>query len=295
MGELDICSRREADRLILAGRILVDGKVVEIGGKVPFDLCKDRVEIRAAADNDDADNGEVSVNVGASPTRFSTVVLHKPVGYVSGQAEHGNPPAIRLLTPSNLWKDDLHESSSADLQPFALPSSNNNTNNWKGFAPAGRLDMNSTGLLVFTKSGVIAKKIIASNTKMEKEYIVDVMPAMQPTRRELAADPNFELPQSTFNLNPLLRGGGMLLGDDRNGRSPLKPCVAAEWITRGEKLRIVLTEGRKHHIRRVCRQLLGWHVNYLHRTRIGPIRLDRLPEGSWRTLQQDEIDVLMAT
>ena len=65
---------------------------------------------------------------------------------------------------------------------------------WKGFAPAGRLDRDSTGLMVFTKNGVLAKKIIGASSSVEKEYIVDVAPAVCPTKRELAIDPNFILP-----------------------------------------------------------------------------------------------------
>jgi 23S rRNA pseudouridine2604 synthase len=272
MSELDICSRREADRLIMDGRIFIDGNLVAIGKKVPFDLGKDRVEIRQPKQSDREDD---------ATSQISTVVLNKPVDYVSGQAEHGHPPAIRLLTPSNLFQND-------GAPPLTIPAS------WDGFAPAGRLDMDSTGLLVFTKSGVVAKKIIGSSSSIEKEYIVHVSPAMQPSRRELAIDPDFRLPTSTFNLKPLLKGGGTLLGDEKSGRMSLKPCAKAEWIIRGEKLRIVLTEGRKHHIRRVCRELLGWHVNYLQRVRIGPIHLDGLSEGNWRPLVQEELDILMS-
>jgi 23S rRNA pseudouridine2604 synthase len=62
---------------------------------------------------------------------------------------------------------------------------------WDGFAPAGHLDINSTGLLVFTKSGVVAKKIIGSSSNIEKEYIVHLSPATQPLPQELAMDPDF--------------------------------------------------------------------------------------------------------
>jgi 16S rRNA U516 pseudouridylate synthase RsuA-like enzyme len=55
-----------------------------------------------------------------------------------------------------------------------------------------------------------------------------------------------------------------------------------------------MNRGRKHLIRQVCRELLGWHVNYLQRVHIGPIHLDGLSEGSWRPLVQEEIDNLMS-
>jgi len=197
---------------------------------------------------------------------------------------------------------------------------------WMGFAPAGRLDLDSTGLLVFTKNGVLAKKLIGASSSVEKEYIVDVEPAVKPTKREYAIDPNFVLPSSSeqrqrlFDLTHILRGGEFLLGDDR----PLKPCPLVRWIVKGERLQIVLTEGRKHHIRRMCRELLGFHVIGLRRVRIGPIILlpssnidttaddtttddskykynneeeeeekNVLPEGCWRPLSQKEMEVLL--
>jgi len=178
---------------------------------------------------------------------------------------------------------------------------------WNGFAPAGRLDMDSTGLLVFTNKGVLAKKLIGAASTTEKEYIADVEPAVCPTKRELAMDsafvlPSFQSEHERFDLGLIFKGGGMLLGDNR----PLKACPDAEWIVRGEKLRLVLTEGRKHQIRRMCRELLGFHVIGLRRVRIGPILLsssdtdhnetgniESLPEGCWRPLLKHEMELLL--
>jgi 23S rRNA pseudouridine2604 synthase len=92
-----------------------------------------------------------------------------------------------------------------------------------------------------------------------------------------------------------LEGGRTLLGDDNKERSRLKPCVDAQWIRPGEVLRIVLAEGRKRQIRRVCRELLGWHVIGLQRIRIGPIRLEDMPEGWWRPLRPSEVDALLSS
>ena len=97
-------------------------------------------------------------------------------------------------------------------------------------------------------------------------------------------------------MTRLLQGGGTLLEPKgRKNVTPLKPCADARWIEKGKILNIVLTEGRKHQIRRACRELLGWHVTALQRTRIGPIQMGNMPEGSWRPLRQDEIDSLMAS
>merc|ERR1712216_17499 len=102
-------------------------------------------------------------------------------------------------------------------------------------------DLDSTGLLVFCKSGVIAKKLIHHRSKVEKEYLVDVQPAQQVTRRERNMDPTFLLPNpenSDDNIEALLQGGSTLLGDDR----PLLPCREVKWIEPGQLLRVTLTE-----------------------------------------------------
>lgn len=291
MSELDLCSRREADRLILEGRILLDGKVAVVGEKIVRDLSADRIQI-VSHSQDELHDGSSHSAIGGDNNIVSGVVLNKPVGYVSGQAEHGHSPAIRLLTRSNFWRgahvDDKKQSHAGYN---ALPTS------WKGYAPAGRLDMDSTGLVVFTQSGVLAKKLIRDDSRVEKEYIVHLSPAVQPTKRELAIDRFFQLPTPTLDLTRLLNGGELLLEDDRHRkrpRQPLKPCLA-QWLTRGEKLRVVLLEGRKHHIRRACREILGWHVTHLQRIRIGPVHLDDLPEGCWRTLRKVEVESIMAS
>jgi len=321
MGELDMFSRREADRLILDGRVLVDGNLVEVGHKVPSTLQADRIEI---IDGDTSTGPSATRATGScrnnrknrnksnssiySTNQMAAVVLNKPKGYVSGQAEHGHRPAIRLLTSRNrIWgrEDRGDEDDDGD--------SHDNKNNdgddrhyydWTGFAPAGRLDLDSTGLLVFTKNGVLAKKLIGAASSVEKEYIVDIEPAAKPTNRELSMNPKFVLPHQRYDLTPILSGGGLLLGDDR----PLKACPKARWLVKGERLQIVLNEGRKHQIRRMCRELLGFHVVGLRRVRIGPILLPStdntnannfeiddaiLPIGCWRPLRQNELKLLI--
>jgi 23S rRNA pseudouridine2604 synthase len=289
MSELDLCSRREADRLILNGCVKVDGKLVEVGEKVSSSLKVNRIEILKNNSVAAEFTQQQQLQLQQTDNSIVAVVLNKPVGYVSGQAEHGYDPAIQLLTPTNLWKETSSLTTPTKESSTKFPTS------WKGFAPAGRLDRDSTGLLVFSKSGVIAKKLIGENSSVEKEYTVHVSPANQPSRREIEIDPYFKLPKSTYDLTRLLKGGGTLLEPKGRKTSPLKPCADARWIEKGEILNIVLTEGRKHQIRRACRELLGWHVNALQRIRIGPINMGNLPEGSWRPLRQDEIDNLMAS
>ena len=145
MSELGLCSRREADEWISKGWVKVDGQVVrELGSKVRPDQ-KITIDRKAK----DQQNERV------------TIILNKPLGYVSGQAEDGHEPARILITPRNRWIDDP---SPRRFNPSQL----------KSLVPAGRLDINSTGLLVLTQDGRIAKTIIGENSAAEKEYIVRV-------------------------------------------------------------------------------------------------------------------------
>jgi 23S rRNA pseudouridine2604 synthase len=131
----------------------------------------------------------------------------------------------------------------------------------KGLAVAGRLDIDSQGLLLFTQDGRLAKKIIGAESRAEKEYIVRVMGA---------------LPEAGLRL---LRHGLELDG------KPLKPAQV-EWLN-DDQLRFILREGRKRQIRRMC-DLVGLKVVGLKRVRIGNLRLGNLPEGKWRFLESGE-------
>ena len=267
MSELNLCSRREADRWIRGGLVAVNGRIADIGEKVDDRLSANAIVI--SRDDEDTSSLLGSVNM------TKAVVINKPPGYVSGQAEHGHQPVIRLLTRSRLW--DTSEDA-VELPRYG----------WKHFAPAGRLDLESTGLLVFARAGVIAKKLIHHDSNIEKEYVVDVVPAVQETRIELELDPSFRLPPQSLDLSPMTRGGGRLLGEHR----PLDPC-RVEWLEKGKRLKVVLKEGRKQQIRRACRQLLGFHVVALDRRRIGPIKVGGLPMGCWRPLTNQEIEGIL--
>jgi 23S rRNA pseudouridine2604 synthase len=96
MSELGLCSRREADEWIARGWVRVDGKVVnELGSKV-YPSQKVTVERQAAAEQ----------------SKRVTILINKPMGYVSGQAEDGYQPAVALIKPENRWPDDPSPDSS---------------------------------------------------------------------------------------------------------------------------------------------------------------------------------------
>jgi 23S rRNA pseudouridine2604 synthase len=131
----------------------------------------------------------------------------------------------------------------------------------KGLAPAGRLDIDSTGLMVLTQDGRIAKLLIGESSGIEKEYLVRV------EGRLSAAG----LAQLNFGLSL----------DD----VALKRAEVA-WQNR-DQLRFVLREGKKRQIRRMC-ELVGLQVTGLKRVRIGKVVLGDLPAGQWRYLRSDE-------
>ncbi len=241
MSELGLCSRREADEWIAKGWVRVDGKVVtELGTKI---LPTQEITVVQAAHKEQANR--------------VTILLHKPVGYVSGQAEDGYEPAVVLVTREHHWAED---DAGVRFSPSHLRS----------LAPAGRLDIDSTGLLVLTQDGRIAKQLIGEDSEIEKEYLVRV------SYNEHSQNVQAHFPADRLAL---LRHGLSL--DDQ----PLKPAQV-DWQN-PEQLRFVLKEGKKRQIRRMC-DLVGLHVTGLKRVRMGRITLGNLPVGEWRYLRAGE-------
>ncbi|AFQ47846.1 pseudouridine synthase [Burkholderia cepacia] len=241
MSELGLCSRREADEWIEKGWVLVDGERIDtLGTKVRPDQ-KIEIDERASA----AQAAQV------------TILLHKPVGYVSGQAEDGYEPASVLITRANQWSGDRSPMRFSPQHLHAL-------------APAGRLDIDSTGLLVLTQNGRIAKQLIGEQSDIDKEYLVRVRFG------EMLIDIDQHFPAESLAK---LRHGLELDG------VALKPAMVS-WQN-GEQLRFVLREGKKRQIRRMC-ELVGLEVIGLKRVRMGRVMLGALPQGQWRYLSADE-------
>lgn len=231
LSELGLCSRREADLYIEQGLVTVDGEVVsELGSRA---LRSQKIELRSSAQKQQAAR--------------VTVILNKPVGYISHRDdEQEYQPAASLITPENFYAGDAKQSARF---------------NTKGLAPAGRLDIDSSGMLVLTQDGRIAKLLIGENSPIEKEYLVRVEGKL------------------SFDDLDLLRHGLILDGQ------ALKPAKVS-WQNE-DQLRFVLREGRKRQIRRMC-ELVGLKVLGLKRVRIGRISLGPLPVGQWRFLRPEE-------
>ena len=233
MAELGLCSRREADEYIEKGWVRVDGRVVsELGA---------RVKPGQAIELDR--RGQTAQD------RRVTILLNKPVGYVSGQAEDGYEPASVLITAENRWAEDPSETRFL------------NTHH-RGLAPAGRLDIDSIGLLVFTQDGRIARALIGEDSAIEKEYHVRVEGSLDAEGLKL------------------LNHGLSLDGE------ALRPAKVS-WLNE-DQLRFVLREGKKRQIRRMC-ELVGLKVVGLKRVRIGRVMLGNLPPGQWRYLGANEL------
>lgn len=227
-----ICSRREADAFIARGLVRIDGeRVAQLGEKV---LPSQAITLDAGA------RGELAEQV--------TILLHKPLGYVSGQAEDGYTPAAALITPT---ARDRNDRSGITYQP----------KHRQNLAPAGRLDIDSTGLLVLTQDGAVARAIIGADSDVDKEYLVRV--------RGRVTDDAVDL---------------LCHGLELDGRVLREARVTRE---RDGQLRFILREGRKRQIRRMC-ELVGLKVEALKRIRIGRVRLGNLPYGKWRYLGPDE-------
>jgi 23S rRNA pseudouridine2604 synthase len=227
-----LCSRREADRFIERGLVYVNGQQVsELGIKV-----------------DPGATIELAAEGRARQEELVTFLLNKPVGYVSGQPEERYKPAVSLICKETRWREDK---ASRMFEPKQL----------RGVAPAGRLDIDSVGLLVLTQDGRVARQLIGEASSVDKEYLVRVSGTL-----------------SDEGLKMLNHGLSL------DGKA-LKPAKVS-WQNR-DQLRFVLREGRKRQIRRMC-ELVGLTVVGLKRIRIGGVVLGNLPPGQWRYLGPNE-------
>lgn len=222
-----IASRRECEKLILAGRVKVNGEVVKVlGTKIQPEV--DRVEL-----------DDIPVTPDSSRVY---VMLNKPPGYVtSADDEYGRETVFELVKDVN-------------RRVFSV----------------GRLDLDSRGLLLLTDDGELAHRLTHPRYKVEKEYIVKIngVPA-----------------ESEMNL---LRQGTTLMGGYRTQPAQVELISAT-----GEQatVRVILSEGRKRQVKRMF-AAIGYKVLDLKRTRIGPLRLGKLPEGKWRYLTDNELKKL---
>ena len=216
-----ICSRRQGESLITAGRVKVNGRVVtQLGTRIDPD--KDRVEVDG-------------VPVGRKPPPVY-VALHKPEGYVTSCRHRDDKVVVDLVdVPERLY-------------------------------PVGRLDKESTGLLLLTNDGRLHHQLSHPSFDHEKEYEVTVDRVI------------------TDNALKRMASGMPILG------TRTRPARVKRLS--GRRFRIVLQEGRNRQIRRMIRKM-GYRVEALKRTRMANVRLGTLPTGSWRHLSDFEKERLL--
>ncbi|MFT5276300.1 MAG: 23S rRNA pseudouridine2604 synthase [Saprospiraceae bacterium] len=229
MASRGLCSRREADRYIEQGWVLVDDEVVDVLGSKVLPSQKITLKNQAQKQQDER----------------KTVILNKPIGYVSNLPEEGYLPATELITPEN----------------YVGPKYLSSRISYQGLAPAGRLDIDSQGLLILTQDGRVARQLIGENSTVEKEYLIWVIGDID----------NEAIERLRFGL--------------RLDGQPLKSAKVKK--IDDHHMSITLTQGRKRQIRRMC-DLVDLRVDRLMRIRIGKLRLGKLPPGKWRYLNEDE-------
>ncbi len=204
-----------------------EGRVTDVDGEVLY--ADDRVpHERVLLDGEPLD-----------PAPGMALVLHKPVGYTCSTKDPGR--VIYDLLPPR----------------FALRS--------PALSTVGRLDRDTSGLLLLTDDGQLLHRIISPKAAVAKTYEATLAEDLRGDEAAVFAS-----------------GELMLEGE----KTPLAPAVLEVLAPR--RARLVLTEGRYHQVRRMF-AAVGNHVEALHRSRVGQLGLDGLPEGEWRLLGEDDL------
>jgi 23S rRNA pseudouridine2605 synthase len=218
-------SRTEARSWIAAGRVRVNGKVVQDPDRW-VDLDRDRITLDGKP-------------IRAAARRY--ILLYKPKGYLTTYRDpEGRPTVYDLLTGVDAW-----------------------------LAPVGRLDLDTSGLLILTNDTDFAERLTNPDHKVPKTYLLKAS--------VILGDDQLEL----------LRRG-IALSD-----GPTSPARVTRLRDSGKYtfLELTITEGRNRQVRRMI-EALGAKVLKLVRTSIGPIRIGDLPIGRWRALTEEEIALL---
>jgi 23S rRNA pseudouridine2605 synthase len=204
-------SRRKSDQLIQGGKVLVNGRAVELGQEVG---SQDKVVV---------DGKPVKAS-----TKIVTIMLNKPVGYVCSRDGQGSKTIYDLLP------EEFHN-----------------------LKPIGRLDKDSSGLLLLTNDGTLANELTHPSRQKEKIYRVELNKILTP--------------EDKIKIER-----GVKLED---GPSKLQLSGA------GQKWQVTMREGRNRQIRRTF-AALGYKATKLHRTKFGQYNLDNLQTGKLSVLAQ---------
>lgn len=215
LAQKKVCARREADQLISAGKVKINGKRAELGQKV---FENDKVII-------DSPSGGLK--------KLVYLAFNKPKGVITHSPQMG-------------------ESSIKDII------------NFDNIFPLGRLDKDSSGLIILTNDGRVTDRLLNPKYEHEKEYIVKV-----------------SKPIDGLFLKKI--GEGVKLEDGYI----TKKCKVTKISS--DKFSIILTEGKKHQIRRMC-AAFGYNIKHLERRRIMNVRLGNLQPGDFREIKGKELE-----
>lgn len=225
-------SRREMEKWIADGRITVDGRPAELGQKV---TGRERIKV---------DGRLLRATPGRTP-RPKTLLYHKPAGEICTRADPQGRPTVFANLP--------HLSRGRWIS-------------------VGRLDFNTSGLLLFTSDGELANRLMRPSYGLIREYAVRVQGEADPAQ-----------------LKTLRRGI-----DLEDGPAAFKTIEFAGGAGQNRWYRVSVAEGRNRLVRRLF-EAVGLRVSRLIRTRFGPISLPRqLASGKSRLLQPDELTALYA-
>lgn len=169
-------------------------------------------------------------------TTLQIIMLNKPAGFVTSRSGQGSKTVYDLLPPQ------LHH-----------------------LKPVGRLDKESSGLLLLTNDGALAQQLTHPSHKKTKVYEIALDQPLQPLHRQMISERGINLDdgRSTLQLERLQEGSD------------------AAW-------RVIMHEGRNRQIRRTF-AALGYHVTRLHRTQFGPYELGSLASGQYQSIVADSL------
>ncbi len=195
--------------------------------------------------DDKAEHADVRIDgEPLDPPAGFTLLLHKPVGYTCSTTDPGSivydllPPRFRLRSPI--------------------------------VATVGRLDRDTTGLLLMTDDGALLHRIVHPKAQLTKIYEVSLARDLKGSEGEVFASGNLKL---------------------ESERTPLAPAILEVISPRQARLKV--TEGRYHQVRRMF-AAVGNHVEALHRPQIGGLTLGDLAPGKWRLLAPNDLETLFS-
>ena len=225
-------SRREADDVIAAGKVTIDGKKAILGARIDK-------------------KSKVCYNNKVVPfdTEFLYIAMNKPVGYVCSRRAQGDTPTLYELLPKDYQK----------------------------LKTVGRLDKDSSGLILLTNDGDFAFQMTHPKFHKEKTYEVELDRPLEPLHQQMISDFGVMLEDGPSKFSVIKN----ILKEPLEGvKLGLAPSSAPDEGLSKCSYTVILSEGRNRQIRRTF-AALGYKVTALHRTQFGKYQLTDLQPGKY--------------